>query len=68
MIRANVQEIEYAVTHLPGQDLDEFRVWFEKYDAALWDKQFKQDVTNGKPDHLAQQALMDFDEGQCPEL
>jgi uncharacterized HAD superfamily protein len=68
MTIANVQEIEYAVTHLPEQELDEFRSWFEKYDAALWDKQFKQDVTNGKLDHLAEQALMDFDEGQCTEL
>ncbi|HLP57425.1 MAG TPA: hypothetical protein VK186_01280 [Candidatus Deferrimicrobium sp.] len=68
MIRANVQEIENAVTHLPEQELDEFRIWFEKYDAAFWDKQFKQDVTNGKLDHLAEQALMDFDEGKCTEL
>lgn len=68
MIRASVQEIEYAVTHLPEQELDEFREWFEKYKAALWDKQFKYDVTNGKLDYLAEQALMDFDEGKCTEL
>jgi hypothetical protein len=30
MIRVTVQEIEFAVTHLPEQDLDEFRVWVEK--------------------------------------
>lgn len=39
MIRANVQEIEYAVTHLPEQELDEFREWFEKYEAALPDNE-----------------------------
>ncbi|MCU0286513.1 MAG: hypothetical protein MUF15_08935 [Acidobacteria bacterium] len=63
MIRANVQEIENAVAHLPEPELDEFRVWFEKFDEELWDKQLKQDVANGKLDHLADQALMDFDEG-----
>jgi len=63
-----VQEIEKAVAHLPGPELDRFRRWFEKFDAGLWDRQFEKDVQSGKLDCLADQALKDLEEGRCTEL
>jgi hypothetical protein len=63
-----IKEIEEAVAKLPKPDLDEFRSWFEKFDAELWDKQFEEDVQSGKLDQLADQALKDFEEGRCTKL
>jgi hypothetical protein len=63
-----VKEIEEAVANLPKTELDKFRLWFEKFDAELWDKQFEDDVRSGKLDRLADQALKDFEEGRCTKL
>ncbi len=63
-----VQEIENAVTLLPKPELDRFRIWFEKFDANVWDKQFEEDVQTGKLDQMADQALKDLKEGRCIEL
>lgn len=55
-----VQEIEKAVAQLPKPELDEFRSWFEKFCADMWDRQFEKDVQSGKFDHLADKALKDL--------
>ena len=65
---ANVQEIEKEVSHLSPDDLARFRAWFEDYDAAIWDRQFDEDVKAGRLDHLAEEALSDFKKGNCTEL
>ena len=36
-----VQEIEEAVVHLSKPELDEFRSWFEKFDADMRNRQFE---------------------------
>jgi len=33
-----VEEVEKAVTQLPADQLREFRAWYEKFDAEIWDK------------------------------
>ena len=63
-----VQEIEKLITILPKPDLSKFRSWFEKFDANAWDNQFEQDAKNGKLDHLADEALRDFENGRCSAL
>ena len=63
-----VKEIEEAVANLAKPELDKFRLWFEKFDAEVWDKQFEDDVRSGKLDQLADQALKDFEEGRCTKL
>jgi hypothetical protein len=63
-----VQEIEQAVSRLSSRDLVRFRVWFEVFDAKVWDKQFEADAKSGKLDKLANQAIADFRAGKCKEL
>jgi hypothetical protein len=53
-------EISTAVRRLPKRDLARFRKWFVEYDAAAWDRQFKQDVADGRLDTLAREALKDL--------
>lgn len=63
-----VQEIEKAVANLPRPELDEFRSWFDRFDADLWDRQFEEDVLTGKLEHLANEALKDYQDGRCTKL
>ena len=63
-----VKEIEKAVSDLPVEKFSVFRLWFEKFDAALWDKQFEKDVKTGKLDVLAVKTLVNFKRGKCKEL
>lgn len=50
---ATVQKIEKEVSNLSREELAEFRAWFDEFDAAIWDKQFEEDVRSGKLDELA---------------
>jgi len=65
---ATLQEIEKAVSSFTPKELAKFRVWFEKYDAALWDKQLADDVKAGKLDALADKAIADFKKGKFKNL
>ena len=65
---SNLQEIERAVSQLTKEELAAFRVWFAKFDAEIWDQQFEQDVTAGRLDGLAKQALQHLQEGRCTDL
>jgi hypothetical protein len=49
----SVQQIEEAVRSLTDEELAEFRRWFEEYDAAVWDREFVEDVRTGKLDAVA---------------
>jgi hypothetical protein len=64
----SVQEIEEAVSKLSREDLLAFRQWFEHFDAGAWDKQLEQDISAGRLDSLAKEALRDFREGRCSDL
>lgn len=63
-----IQEIETAVRQLTKEDLTVFRQWFLEFDAEAWDRQLEEDVTAGRLDFLAEEALRDFREGYCTEL
>lgn len=65
---STVFEIENAVQKLSRTDLTAFRDWFHSFDAVAWDKQFEEDVTAGRLDALADEALRDLREGRCTEL
>jgi hypothetical protein len=65
---STVQEIENAVRQLTAEDLAAFRSWFAEFDAGEWDLQLEEDVTAGKLDKLAEEALQDLREGRCTEL
>ncbi len=63
-----VKEIEKAIAELPPQKLSILRAWFEKFDAAIWDKQIETDVKAGKLDTMATKALDSYKKGKCKEL
>jgi len=59
-----LREIERAVSQLSEEELAAFRVWFAEFDAAIWDRQFEEDVAAGRLNGLAQQALEHLREGR----
>ena len=63
-----VEDIERAVRQLEPEDLATFRHWFGEFDAEVWDRQIEEDITAGRLDALADQALRDRHEGHCTEL
>jgi len=65
---SSVHEIETAVSKFSREELLAFRDWFSGFDAAVWDKQFEQDVVAGHLDTLADEAVRDLREGRCRDL
>ena len=61
-------EIEKAISNLPPEELAQFRAWFEEFDAAVWDRQFEEDVVSGKLDAITDKAISDFKNGNFEEL
>jgi hypothetical protein len=63
-----VKEIEQAVEQLTQDQLAEFRAWYEKFDAAAWDRQIEEDIVAGKLDALADAAIADHKAGRTKKL
>ena len=63
-----VEEIQLAVSQLSREELNEFREWYEEFDAEVWDRDFEEDVKTGKLDALAEKAMADFRAGRYTEL
>ena len=61
-------EIEQAVEQLSQEELTRFRAWFAEFDAAEWDRQLERDVSNGRLDALADEALSELRQGRCTDL
>jgi hypothetical protein len=61
-------EITGAVKRLPKKDLARFRKWFAEYDASVWDSQLEADVTTGRLDALADEALREHKAGRTTAL
>ena len=63
-----ISKIEVAVAKLSREDLSVFRDWFQEFDIQAWDKQFENDVSAGRIDALADEALRDLRAGRCTDL
>jgi hypothetical protein len=59
-----VEQITGVVRRLPKRDLARFRNWFAEYDAALWDREFEEDVAAGRLDALATAPVTSLQEGR----
>jgi hypothetical protein len=65
---STIQEIQTAISELSPEELSVFRAWFAEFDAKVWDQEFEQDVTAGRLEALAEEALRDLREGRCTDL
>jgi hypothetical protein len=65
---STVEDIEKAVGSLDKQDLSSFRDWFKVFDRAQWDAQIEQDISAGKLDDLAAEAINEHSQGKTRSL
>ena len=63
-----VKEIEEAITQLSPDDYKSFRVWFEEFENQQWVSEFEKDVESGRLDSIAQEALKEYEAGNCSDL
>lgn len=54
-----VEKIEKEVQALSPEELAQFRTWFLEFDWTAWDRQIERDISAGRLDALAEQALRD---------
>ena len=55
---STVHAIESAVRRLPPNDLAAFRAWFAEYDAEVWDRELKNDITAVSYTHLTLPTIL----------
>ena len=65
---STLEQIEAAILTLPSNEFQRLRQWFFDVDYQLWDDQLEQDVTNGKLEALAEEAIAEFKSGHCQEI
>jgi hypothetical protein len=63
-----LNEIERAVQGLSPKQLAQFRAWFAEFDWAAWDRKLEDDVSAGRLDSLAEEALANFRAGRTSPL
>jgi hypothetical protein len=65
---STVEQIEAAILKLSPQELSQVADWVLDLDEQRWDEQIEQDMAAGKLDFLAQEALAEFEAGNCRKL
>ena len=63
-----LKRIEAEVASLPDQELRQFSRWFAQFEAERWDQRLNADITSGKLDDLAAEALSEYASGKCKPL
>lgn len=63
-----VESLEQEVAKLTREELAAFRDWFLEYDWQEWDRQLEEDVSAGRLDALAAEALAEYERGETKEL
>jgi hypothetical protein len=62
------EDIEKAVEQLAPRELARFRAWFEAFDAAQFDAAIERDISAGKLDAHAEEALAAHRAGRSRDL
>jgi hypothetical protein len=65
---SNVEQIESAILSLSSNEFEKLRLWFFDLDYKRWDEQLEQDIADGKLEALAQEAITEFEAGQCRKI
>jgi hypothetical protein len=65
---STVEQIEAAILKLSSQELSQLADWVLALYEQRWDEQIEQDIAAGKLNFLAQEALAEFEAGNCRTL
>lgn len=67
-VMTKVESLEQEVEQLTPEELAAFRAWFVEHDWQAWDRELERDVAAGRLDHLADEALAEYERGETTEL
>ncbi len=59
---SRIEKIESEVMQLSAEEAA-FHAWFTEYDFNAWDRQIEADAKAGKLDHLADEAMREYEAG-----
>lgn len=59
-----LEDIEKAVLQLAPDDLARFKAWFDEHQERLFDERIEKDVSAGKLDWIAEEALAEHSAGK----
>lgn len=65
---SNLEQIEAEILSLPSNEFEKLRLWFFNLDYERWDEQLERDIADGKLEALAQEAIAEFEAGDCREI
>jgi len=68
MVMRKVEKLENEVQQLNPDELAAFRNWFRRYDSDEWDKEIERDVSAGRLDKLAEEAVAAHKAGRTIEI
>jgi hypothetical protein len=68
MNRSTLEQIEAAILTLPSDDFEKLKGWLLDLDYQRWDEQIEQDIAEGKLDAFADEAIAEFEAGNCREI
>jgi hypothetical protein len=68
MVMTKVEKLENEVQQLNPDELAAFRDWFRRYDSDEWDKEIERDVSAGRLDKLAEEAVAAHKAGRTREI
>ncbi|GDY22051.1 hypothetical protein LBMAG56_33980 [Verrucomicrobiota bacterium] len=63
-----VAEVENALRQMPVPDARAVAIWLQEYLDQEWDQQIDADISAGRLDRLADQALADYSAGKVRPL
>ena len=63
-----VEKLKNEVQKLNQDELATFRDWFRRYDSDEWDKEIERDVSAGRLDKLAEEAIAAHKGGRTREI
>ena len=63
-----VEKLENEVQQLSPDELAAFRDWFRRFDSDEWDKEIERDVSAGRLDRLAGEAIAAHKAGRTREI
>ena len=63
-----VEKLENQVQQLNPDELAAFRDWFQRFDSDEWDKEIERDVSAGRLEKLAEEAISAHKAGRTREI
>ncbi|WP_373524635.1 hypothetical protein [Nostoc sp.] len=63
-----LEQIESAILQLPPNEYQKLIQWFADLDYQRWDEQLEKDIADGKLEAFAQEAIAEFEAGNCRSI